>query len=104
MGGGLSLIVFPEGTRSADGRVGIFKAGSVLLAIEAELPIVPVSIDGTRHVMHKGELTTRPGHATLLVHPPIDTSGMDRADARALADRLRAIVAAGTDLGTGTNL
>jgi 1-acyl-sn-glycerol-3-phosphate acyltransferase len=102
VGQGLSLVVFPEGTRSADGRVGVFKAGSVLLAIEAELPIVPVSVDGTRHVMRKGELTTRPGHATVIVHPPIDTRGMATSDARSLADRLRTIVAAGTS-GTGPN-
>ncbi len=103
VGQGLSLVVFPEGTRSADGRVGSFKAGSVLLAIEAELPIVPVTVDGTRHVMHKGELTTRPGQATLVIHEPIDTSGMGATDARPLADRLRAIVAAGC-VGTGPNL
>jgi len=93
VGEGLSLIVFPEGTRSADGRVGLFKAGSVLLAIEAELPIVPISIDGTCDVMRKGELTTRPGHATLVVHPAIDTRGMSPSDARILADRLRTLVA-----------
>jgi 1-acyl-sn-glycerol-3-phosphate acyltransferase len=102
VGQGLSLVVFPEGTRSADGRVGLFKAGSVLLAIEAELPIVPVSVDGTCHVMRKGELTTRPGHATLIVHDPIDTRGLSPAEARSLADRLRSIVAAGK-LGTGPN-
>ena len=66
---GLSLIIFPEGTRSADGRLAAFKAGSFLLAIEAKLPIVPVSVDGTRLVMHKGELTTRPGAVRLTLHP-----------------------------------
>jgi len=71
---GLSLIVFPEGTRSQDGRVGRFKAGSFLLAIEAGLPVVPLSIVGTRLVMRKGQLTTRPGSATLVVHRPIDTA------------------------------
>jgi len=101
VGEGLSLIVFPEGTRSADGRVGLFKAGSVLLAIEAELPIVPISIGGTCHVMRKGELTTRPGHATLVVHPPIDTRGMSPSDARILADRLRTLVA--MNVGTVPN-
>jgi 1-acyl-sn-glycerol-3-phosphate acyltransferase len=99
VGQGLSLVVFPEGTRSADGRVGLFKAGSVLLAIEAELPIVPVSVDGTRQVMRKGELTTRPGHATVVIHPPVETCGMAPSEARSLADRLRTIVAAG-NLGT----
>lgn len=89
---GLSLIIFPEGTRSADGRVGIFKAGSFLLAIEAQLPLVPLSIDGTRRVMRKGRLTTSPGHATLVVHEPIETSGLDVSDARSLAARVREVV------------
>ncbi len=93
---GLSLIIFPEGTRSQDGRVGIFKAGSFLLAIEAQLPIVPLSVDGTRRVMRKSELTTRPGHATLVVHAPIETTGLDVSDARKLAQRVRQIVASAT--------
>jgi 1-acyl-sn-glycerol-3-phosphate acyltransferase len=93
---GLSLIIFPEGTRSQDGKVGIFKAGSFLLAIEARLPIVPVSVDGTRFVMRKGRLTTCPGHATLVVHEPIDTAGLEVSDARELAGRVRGIVSSAT--------
>ena len=89
---GLSLIIFPEGTRSQTGRVGIFKAGSFLLAIEAGLPIVPLSVDGTRRVMRKGRLMTCPGHATLVVHPPIETASLDVSDARSLAQRVREIV------------
>lgn len=96
VGQGLSLIIFPEGTRSQDGKVGIFKAGSFLLAIEAQLPIVPISVDGTRYVMRKGRLMTCPGHATLVVHPPIETSGLDVGDARELAGRVRAIVSSAT--------
>jgi 1-acyl-sn-glycerol-3-phosphate acyltransferase len=93
---GLSLIIFPEGTRSASGRVGIFKAGSFLLAIEAGLPVVPLSVDGTRRVMRKGELTTRPGHATLVVHAPIETTGLTVAEARDLAQRVRTLVSGET--------
>ncbi len=93
VGEGLSLIIFPEGTRSADGRVGRFKAGSFLLAVEAQLPVVPLSIDGTRHVMRKGRLMTCPGHARLVVHEPIDTAGLAAGDARRLAERVRDVVA-----------
>ncbi|MCX6551576.1 MAG: lysophospholipid acyltransferase family protein, partial [Acidobacteria bacterium] len=95
---GLSLIIFPEGTRSPDGRVGRFKAGSFLLAIEAGLPVVPISIDGTRFVMPKGQLTTSPGAATLVVHPPIQTR--DGAwqphveDARRLAAQVQQVISA----------
>jgi 1-acyl-sn-glycerol-3-phosphate acyltransferase len=92
---GLSLIVFPEGTRSGDGRVGIFKGGSFYLAIQAGLPIVPLSIVGSRHVMRKGQLTTRPGHVTLIVHDPIPTVATPEpsaADVRGLARRVREVV------------
>jgi 1-acyl-sn-glycerol-3-phosphate acyltransferase len=93
---GLSLIIFPEGTRSADGRVGRFKAGSFMLAIEAGLSIVPLSIVGTRHVMRKGRLTVEHGDVTLAVHPPIDAAARAEHpsidDARALAAEVHAII------------
>src|SRR5207248_5278525 len=68
---GLSLVIFAEGTRSWDGRVARFKAGSFLLAIEAGLPVVPVSVIGTRAVMPKGRLRTEPADVALVVHDPI---------------------------------
>lgn len=92
---GASLIVFPEGTRSPDGQVGSFKGGLFLLAIESGLPIVPVSVAHSRHVMLKGRLMTCPGDVTLTVHEPIPTSELSRSDARALAEQVRAIVASG---------
>ena len=92
VGDGLSLMIFPEGTRSVDGRVGSFKAGSFLLAIEAGLPVVPLSIDGTRRVMKKGQLTATPGHVRLTAHPPIETSGLEAGAARTLAERARSTV------------
>lgn len=91
----VSLIVFPEGTRSIDGQVAPFKGGLFLLAIEAGMPIVPVSIGGSRHVMLKNRLMTCPGDVTLIVHPPVETRDLTRGDARALAGRVRAIVCSG---------
>src|SRR5688572_14341790 len=96
----LSLIIFPEGTRSADGRVGRFKAGSFLLALEAGLTIVPLSVSGTRHVMKIGRLMTCPGHVTLLVHDPVPTPRTESPtvdDARQLAGRIEAIVRQGVE-------
>lgn len=90
---GASLIVFPEGTRSIDGRVGRFKGGIFLLAIEAGLPIVPISIGHSRHVMKKGRLMTCPGRVDLTIHAPLATTGLTGADAKPLAERARAIVA-----------
>lgn len=89
---GASVIVFPEGTRSVAGNVGRFKGGIFLMAIETRLPIVPVTIDGSRHVMKKGRLMVCPGEVTLTLHDPIPTEGLAREDARALAERVRAVV------------
>jgi 1-acyl-sn-glycerol-3-phosphate acyltransferase len=92
---GLSLIVFPEGTRSRDGLMGKFKGGSIMLAMQAGLPIVPISVIGSRHVMRKGELTTRPGHVTLIVHDPIATVANPEpsvGEVRELADRIREVI------------
>ena len=92
VGGARSLIIFPEGTRSVDGRVGRFKGGTFLLAIDANIPIVPLSIARSRFVMMKGRLMTCPGDVTLTVHAPIETTGVTREQARELAERVRAIV------------
>jgi 1-acyl-sn-glycerol-3-phosphate acyltransferase len=97
---GLSLIIYAEGTRSADGRVARFKAGSFLLAMQAGLPIVPLAIEGTRHVMKKGRLRTEPGRVTLVVHDPIQATVPGEPnvrDAKALAARVHDIVAASVE-------
>lgn len=101
-----SVIVFPEGTRSVDGHVARFKGGSFLLAIDAGLPVVPVSITGSRFVMRKGELMVCPGDVAVTVHAPIPTEGIPREEARAFAERVRSVVmtaagAAGEETGAG---
>ena len=90
---GDSLIVFPEGTRSRDGRVGAFKRGLFFLAIEAGAAVVPVAVAGTRHVMLKGRLMTCPGDVALVVHEPIRTEGLTRADATRLSEQVRGVIA-----------
>ena len=98
---GLSLIIFPEGTRSRDGRVAPFKSGSFMLALQAGLPVVPITIVGTRAVMPRGRFTVRPGAVTLTLHAPIVTQGRAEApgihNARTLAAEVREIVSAGVD-------
>jgi 1-acyl-sn-glycerol-3-phosphate acyltransferase len=92
-----SLMVYAEGTRSRDGHVAKFKAGSFLLAIDAQLPIVPVAVIGTRRVMPKGRLRTEPADVRLIVHDPIQPPAIEAPtvhDARALAERVQAIVSA----------
>ena len=93
MKAGRSLIVFPEGTRSPDGRVGVFRSGIFRLAIEAGLEIVPVAVRGSRHVMLKNRLMTCPGQVTLQVFDSMPTAGLTVQDARALAERVRRVIA-----------
>ena len=90
---GHSLIVFPEGTRSTDGSVARFKGGSFMIALHAGLPVVPITLVGSRHVMFRGDVTVRPGRVMLIVHDPIETSGVSREAAREFATSVRDIVA-----------
>ena len=90
---GHSLIVFPEGTRSTDGSVARFKGGPFVIALQAELPVVPITLVGSRHVMFKGQLMVRPGRVTLIVHDPIDTAGVPRESAREFASNVHDVVA-----------
>jgi 1-acyl-sn-glycerol-3-phosphate acyltransferase len=99
--GARSLVVFPEGTRSPDGTVGRFKGGSFLLAIDAGLPVVPVSIAGSRHVMLKGRLMTCPGDVTITVHDPIPTAGVGRIHVREFAKRVQSVVRGDVDEPVG---
>jgi 1-acyl-sn-glycerol-3-phosphate acyltransferase len=94
---GRSLIVFPEGTRSTDGRVGRFKRGTFLVAIEAQLPVVPISISGSRHVMMKGRLMVCPGDVRVTVHAPLATDGVAREQASDFTERVRSIVREGVE-------
>ena len=97
---GLSLLIYAEGTRSGDGHVARFKGGSFLLAIQAGLPIVPLAVIGTRESMPKGRLETRPADVTLIVHDPIQPPALEAPtprDAKQLADRVHAIVAAAVE-------
>ncbi len=89
MTAGYSVFVFPEGTRSLDGSLARFRAGTFMMAIESGLPVVPVAIDGSRFVMRKGELTTRPGHVRVTVLDPIPTAGRTPDQARQLARQVQ---------------
>jgi 1-acyl-sn-glycerol-3-phosphate acyltransferase len=93
--GGTSVAVFPEGTRSADGSVRPFKKGSFVLAIEAGVPVIPVSLAGVKRVAPQGLLRLRPGELAMTLHPPVPTAGRCVEEAGALAEQVRGIVARG---------
>ena len=71
---GISMVVFPEGTRSADGRLLPFKKGPFYMALESGVAIVPITILGTEQMLPKGKSAARPGAATVIFHPPIETA------------------------------
>ncbi|NWG13282.1 MAG: AMP-binding protein [Acidobacteria bacterium] len=90
---GYSLLVFPEGRRSQDGRLSPFQAGIGLLARNLRLPVVPVRIDGLYELKQRGKRFTRPGTVTVTVGPPMEFPPQaDAADiAEVLEERMRAM-------------
>ena len=87
---GSSVILFPEGHRSRDGKIGQFKSGSFYLAIQAGVPVVPITLNGTRAVLKPDTYHVRPGQTEMIVHPPIPTSGLTLKDVDALSGKVRA--------------
>jgi 1-acyl-sn-glycerol-3-phosphate acyltransferase len=92
---GTSVVVFPEGTRSPDGGVRRFKRGSFALAIEAAVPVVPVSLVGVKQVVPHGLSRVQPGAVEVVLHPPVPVAGRRAEEAEALAEEVRRIVAEG---------
>lgn len=88
-----SLVVFPEGTRSADGTLGKFREGSFRLAIELGVDIVPLAISGTETALPKHSLVFHRTTASVQVLPPVSVAGLTAADAPALAERVRGEIA-----------
>jgi 1-acyl-sn-glycerol-3-phosphate acyltransferase len=96
---GPSLAVFPEGTRSPDGRVQPFKSGAFVLAIKAGVPILPVAVRGTFDIVPKTRLAVRPGPAQLIVGTPIPTAGLDLGAKDSLRRRVHEAVASMHETG-----
>lgn len=91
--GGTSVLIFPEGTRSPDGRLLPFKAGAMVLAIKAGVPLVPVAIVGTHQILPKGKLLFKPGRVEIRVGEPIETRNYSLKQKQELAELLQEKVA-----------
>jgi len=92
---GQSFLIYPEGTRSPDGRLQEFKKGAVVMAISAGVPIVPVACSGAHKVMEKRSLVIHPGEILVEFLPPIDASQYTFEQRDELNVRLHAEMAAG---------
>jgi 1-acyl-sn-glycerol-3-phosphate acyltransferase len=86
---GVSVVVFPEGTRSQDGQIMPFKVGGFYLAIRSGRPIVPVVIYGSHYVMPKGRLRIKRGHIILSINPPVETTHYNNKTKEALMESVR---------------
>jgi 1-acyl-sn-glycerol-3-phosphate acyltransferase len=92
---GLSFAVYPEGTRSPDGRLRPFKRGTFVMAIEAGVPVVPVSIAGAEKLMPKGRRTLRGGEVIIRFGPPVEASEYSLERRGEMLARVESLVAAG---------
>ena len=94
LSGGMSVVVFPEGSRTKDGHIHGFRRGAYMLAMEFGLPVVPVTVDGAYDVLPTNALLMRPGRITLTIHKPLE-AGEQGHDLQQLMEQSRqAIISA----------
>jgi 1-acyl-sn-glycerol-3-phosphate acyltransferase len=86
---GLSVLVFPEGTRSITGGLGEFKKGGFVLALETGIPIVPMAVQGSFELLPPHTMKIRPGQIRLNVGKPISMSDYTFDTKQSLIDRVR---------------
>lgn len=91
---GNSIVLFAEGTRSRDGRLRPFKKGPFLLAMHAEVPIVPIAISGAGSIVRPSSIVVNPGTVKVTFLPPIDTAAYRAEEFERLAGDAHAAIAA----------
>lgn len=89
---GISVLFFPEGTRSKDGQIGIFKKGAFKMAIDLGIPVLPITINGTRKILPKGSLDLMPGNVSMIIHKPISVKDYNEQSINELMDRTKMII------------
>ncbi len=99
---GKSVVTFPEGTRSRDGKIKPFKQGMFYLAIQAGVPIVPISIIGASEIMPKRSLLVKPGKITMVIDRPVPVSGYALENRAELIEKVRGIIIANVEGPAGS--
>lgn len=89
---GYSLIIFPEETRQIDGNLSTFKKGAFRIAIDNQLPVVPVTIQGSWEVWKPGAKVIYPGHGKVVIHEPIETAHLGLSDIEDLRERVHGVI------------
>jgi len=92
---GYSYLIFPEGTRTRDGRTQAFKRGGFFLALESGAAIVPITVRGTYELMPRGTIFPRRGKVDFLFHPPVPVEGYDQQNMQTLIDKVKNIIVSG---------
>ena len=92
---GLSVLAFPEGTRSKDGEIHSFKRGPFVMAINSGIPILPVSVKGTFDIKSKKNLTIKAGNITVIIHKPVITENYTLEQRSELVDLVHKKICAG---------
>ncbi|MBP1767874.1 MAG: 1-acyl-sn-glycerol-3-phosphate acyltransferase [Candidatus Aminicenantes bacterium] len=92
---GYSYLIFPEGTRTRDGRIQAFKRGGFFLALESGAAIAPITIRGTYELMPRGTMFVRRGKIDVLFHPPVPAEGYDQNTMQTLVDKVRETIVSG---------
>jgi 1-acyl-sn-glycerol-3-phosphate acyltransferase len=98
----ISVMMFPEGTRSPDGQLLPFKPGAFKLAVEAGVPVLPIAVAGSAAGMPKGSIWVRPTTITLRILDPVSTAGLKGYDVRKLRDDVRERIAQAIEPGEGS--
>jgi 1-acyl-sn-glycerol-3-phosphate acyltransferase len=86
---GISLVIYPEGTRSKDGSLQRFKKGGFLLAVQAHTPIVPITVNGSGAVLPAGGWRLRPGLIEITIEEPLAVEGFRPGNLRLLSNQVR---------------
>jgi 1-acyl-sn-glycerol-3-phosphate acyltransferase len=95
--GGINVIIFPEGTRSPDGTLQPFKSGGFHLALDAQAPVIPVTVSGSWQLTPKRSLQLRSGTVKVVYGAPIETAGSTTRDREQLKRRVADAIQAGYD-------
>jgi len=94
---GFSFLIFPEGTRSRDGKLQPFKRGGFFISMDSLAPVVPVSIKGTYELMPKGSFFAKRGKIRVIFHPLVSVLGFDRHSLPQFMDKVKGAIQSGLD-------